>query len=582
MQTAPTSARSPQPGRPPIARVGPWPVSLAGRLVLFAIFLVSVTILLIGTLSYSRARRALEINARTALALAARDVASDFRLELSDVSSDIRNWSRLEVMRAILYMDVDKQLADFLRQVTEGRDTFRAMVVFDQSGRVVARRGEIRFASAPAQPSEARLVIARAPAGGGVPFVTIEAPVPYPNHTPAVMGTILVVLDPAALLDKLTAMALGPHRKLAVSLREIDGPTLARSGPGMDLDDIAADADRWILGRSKVPAVPDLALPPLEILVGDTVESALAPVVALRLQVLRVGLLALLAASALGALVAWRIGRPIRELTAEITAISESGNLDAEIHVGDARGEVGVLLSAFRDMLRSLSDVQARAVAQSRLALLGEIAANVAHEVRTPLSVMKTSAQLLARGQTPPEERDRLVRMIGDEVDRLNSVVTDLVDIARPKAVVYADEALVPIVLRAMTLCEAFAERAAVAIEKDIADDTLRVRCSADQIYQVVLNLLRNALQAVESGGRITVRVGSHDGWAALDVDDTGPGFTADALEKAFSPFFTTKNGGAGLGLAIAARIVEEHGGSIRAGNLPSGGARVSVRLSLG
>jgi two-component system sensor histidine kinase HydH len=230
-------------------------------------------------------------------------------------------------------------------------------------------------------------------------------------------------------------------------------------------------------------------------------------------------------------------------------------------------------------MTERLTVAQAEAVMQSRLALLGEIAANVAHEVRNPLSILKTSAQLLARRELPASEQRQLAAAVISEVDRLNAVVTDLVDLARPKVATYRLEALPDIVRRAGAFLAPTARKQGIELEERIEADVPRFHGNADQIYQVVLNVVHNSLQAISSTGRIVMRCRRDTDWVVLEVEDTGPGFAPEILSKVFTRFCTTKPDGTGLGLAISRRIVEEHGGTIVAENMSSGGARVRLQL---
>jgi signal transduction histidine kinase len=215
---------------------------------------------------------------------------------------------------------------------------------------------------------------------------------------------------------------------------------------------------------------------------------------------------------------------------------------------------------------------------QSRRAFLGEIAANIAHEVRTPLAVLKTSAQLLGRQELPRDEQRRLATNVAAEVDRLNGVVTSLVDLARPTPVRYRGEPLGDVVDRAVGFFTPEAAKLGVAISRTV-DDSVRVCGSAEQLHQVFLNGISNALQAMGGPGQLCVRCYRDDGWGIVDIEDTGPGFAPEVLARAFAPFHTTKAHGAGLGLAISRRIVEEHGGTIAAENPPGGGARLRIRL---
>jgi two-component system, NtrC family, sensor histidine kinase HydH len=230
-------------------------------------------------------------------------------------------------------------------------------------------------------------------------------------------------------------------------------------------------------------------------------------------------------------------------------------------------------------MMRNLAEAQAETLAQSRLAVLGEVAANVAHEVRTPLAVLKTSAQLLTRAELPPDEKRRLGTLVVGEVDRLNRVVTDLVDLGRPRSPQYRKESMPNAVDRALAFFSSTAKRRGVTLARDVADTPMLVNGSADQLHQVLVNLVHNAMQAVNGTGCVTVRCRVEGAWIVVEVDDTGSGFAPEVLDQAFTRFLTTREGGAGLGLVISRRIVEEHGGVIEASNLPHRGARVSLRL---
>jgi signal transduction histidine kinase len=246
-----------------------------------------------------------------------------------------------------------------------------------------------------------------------------------------------------------------------------------------------------------------------------------------------------------------------------------------------ASGEIGVLSSAFEVMLERLTAAQREAIHQSRLALLGEIAASLAHDVRTPLSVLKTSAQLLAAGQVPAAEQRDLARMVAAEVDRLNGVVSRLVDLARPHPVQVAPQPVEALVESATAVLRPWARSAGVAIEVPADGGELRVRVDRDQMQQVLMNLVHNAVQAASKPGRVALRWYRSPPWAVIEVEDSGAGFTTEALARAFSPFFTTKPEGVGLGLAIVKRLVEEQGGEVGARNVDAGGACVWIRLPL-
>jgi signal transduction histidine kinase len=243
-------------------------------------------------------------------------------------------------------------------------------------------------------------------------------------------------------------------------------------------------------------------------------------------------------------------------------------------------GEVGVLTDAFNAMLQRLAIAQRESVAQSRLALLGEIAASIVHDVRTPLSVLKTSAQLLGSAALSASEQQDLAGLIASEVDRLNRVVTNLADLGRPQATSRTPQAMQALAERTVSVLRPWARARQVTLDAG-GDPALGVHVDRDQLLQALLNVVHNAAQAAPSGGRVRLRWSAEPPWLAIEVTDTGPGFSREALERAFSPFFTTKPDGTGLGLAIAKRVVEAHGGEIGVRNAESGGACVWIRLPL-
>jgi len=371
---------------------------------------------------------------------------------------------------------------------------------------------------------------------------------------------------------------VGPHVGLVVRTRT--GTPLVDTSAALPGGTRAGwRATDVLTGSAEVPPLTDAVTPDLRVVVVEPSAVALAAVDALGATLLRVAIMVIALGSGLGALVAWWISRPIRRLTSTVQAISASGRVDVPVQVSPMSGEVGILATAFEGMMRNLADAQAEALAQSRLAVLGEVAANVAHEVRTPLAVLKTSAQLLTRPELPADEKRRLGTLVVGEVDRLNRVVTDLVDLGRPRSPQYRKESMPNAVDRALAFFSSTAKRRGVTLTREVADTPMLVNGSADQLHQVLVNLVHNAMQAVNGSGCVTVRCRLDGAWIVVEVDDTGSGFAPEVLDQAFTRFLTTREGGAGLGLVISRRIVEEHGGVIEASNLPQRGARVSLRL---
>ena len=547
---------------------------------MFAVLLASGVATLVGSLSYTRARRAMEREAQARLAMLAREVTEDLHRELEDRVADITNWSHLEIMRAVRYRDVDKELAQFFRQLLIDRDIYRGLACLDRSGIIVAAAGDTGGIVVDDPPRETRIVLTPGDGAQTRSLLQLETPIADPDNPGGELGTLVAVVEPLRMLRTAQSLigTVGPHIGLAVRTRA--GASLVDTTgavPGATPDD--RRGGDVLIGSATVPPLIGAEGPDLQAVVVEPAAVALGAVDALGATLLRVAIVVIALGSGLGALVAWWISRPIRRLTTTVQAISASGRLDSPVQFSPMSGEVGILAAAFQGMMTSLGEAQAETLAQSRLAVLGEVAANVAHEVRTPLAVLKTSAQLLARPELPPDEKRRLGTLVTGEVDRLNRVVTDLVDLGRPRSPQYRKESMPEAVDRALAFFSSSAERRGVTLAREVADVPMLVNGSADQLHQVLVNLVHNAMQALNGSGCVTVRCRREGAWIVVEVDDTGSGFAPEVLDKAFTRFLTTRDGGAGLGLVISRRIVEEHGGAIEASNLPERGARVCLRL---
>ncbi|MBY0460041.1 MAG: hypothetical protein K2V38_22220, partial [Gemmataceae bacterium] len=216
-----------------------------------------------------------------------------------------------------------------------------------------------------------------------------------------------------------------------------------------------------------------------------------------------------------------------------------------------------------------------------RLAAVGQLAAGVAHEIRNPL----TAAVLLieaARRDAAAALTDEDLDLIAAELHRIERSLQTFLDYARPPKLHRAAADLAAVARDAVGLARGRAEQQRVAVRLDAPPGGCRLDADPDQLRQVVLNLVLNALDAMPHGGTLTLDLrppGGPGGAAELTVTDTGPGIRADILPRLFEPFATGKETGLGLGLVVARRIAEDHGGTLTGGNRPGGGAAFTVRL---
>lgn len=223
-----------------------------------------------------------------------------------------------------------------------------------------------------------------------------------------------------------------------------------------------------------------------------------------------------------------------------------------------------------------------------RLAAVGQLAAGVAHEIRNPLTAIRSTMQYLLQGLDPAEPRHQLVAEILSEVDRINSTVGGLLSLSRAGEIHLTETDLTDLVSASIHLVQARAGEQGVDLEARLGSEPLCVLADAGQLKQVFLNLLLNALQSMPGGGRITVTaspwrspLGPGQRWAQIRIADTGPGIPSDQLRHVFDPFYTTKREGTGLGLAICYGIVERHQGEIQLESEVGKGTTASVRLPL-
>ncbi|KAF0242104.1 MAG: multi-sensor signal transduction histidine [Planctomycetota bacterium] len=232
-----------------------------------------------------------------------------------------------------------------------------------------------------------------------------------------------------------------------------------------------------------------------------------------------------------------------------------------------------------------IRDAQAQIVRAESLAAIGRLSAAIAHEVRNPLSGISAAAQALLKsaGQSGALAADlQLLRIIDRESKRLNRIITDFLQFARPRTPAPRRVAVPALVDSTLSLLEQ-EMGGRFKVEREFSADLPPAHVDGDQLKQVLINLILNSIQAMPSGGTLTMRARRAElpsGSAAeICIQDTGPGIPPGDLPRVFEPFFSTKKEGTGLGLAIAHQIVQAHGGSISAHGSPAGGALFRVLL---
>ena len=230
---------------------------------------------------------------------------------------------------------------------------------------------------------------------------------------------------------------------------------------------------------------------------------------------------------------------------------------------------------------RELQDSFEQIKRADRLAAIGQLSASLAHEIRNPLASIDGATNLIESEQTPQEMRKASLAIIRKEVQRLNRLLTNLLDFARPRKpefqTVHADRLIDGII----ALAGHSAEQKGITLHKDVSATVPPFECDPEQIKQVILNLVINALQAMTGSGEITLAARQLDSSVVISVRDQGPGINDEDLDKIFNPFYTTKDEGTGLGLSVVYQIVNQHGGVVTAVRNPEGGMTFSLTIPL-
>ncbi len=271
----------------------------------------------------------------------------------------------------------------------------------------------------------------------------------------------------------------------------------------------------------------------------------------------------------------------------EITCpVDDSGPLSLEVivtplSIGEQESFSGLVL-LFRDLteIRRLKEEVARS---QRLASIGRLAAGVAHEIRNPLSSIKGFATYFKERYKDVPQDQRTANIMVQEVDRLNRVVSQLLEFARPATIQKEATEILGLIKDSLRMVEDDAIKKSIRIEASSSNDEIVALVDPDRIKQVLLNLYLNAIEAMEEGGvlRVNAQKDSGDSIVSIVVEDTGHGIAHRDLPHVFDPYFTTKPSGTGLGLAIAHKIVESHGGELMIQSEEDKGTKVIIRLPI-
>jgi PAS domain S-box-containing protein len=233
------------------------------------------------------------------------------------------------------------------------------------------------------------------------------------------------------------------------------------------------------------------------------------------------------------------------------------------------------------DDVTDRAELEQKLVQADKLSSIGLLAAGVAHEVNTPLAVISTYAQMLAKQVADDSQKSMILDKIAKQTFRASEIVNSLLNFSRTSTTSFGDVSLNRVIRETLSLLEHQLQKSGIQVRTDLDAELPAVHGNTGKLQQVFLNLFLNARDAMASGGVLEVRTWSEGGGVRVEVADTGHGIAPEHLHRIYDPFFTTKAArkGTGLGLSVTYGIVQEHGGSIEVSNRTSGGARFRVEL---
>ena len=571
-------------------------ISLRTKLIAFAVALVVLPGGIYGVIAVLRSRADLERVVGRQLVAEARNAADGLAAFLRMERERLRSLARQDLMREIRVADVDKRISSFLAAARQGCAECVDLSVVPPDGRVVASSDPTLLGSTLA-PIEGIEGPAEVPGHAG-PVLRLGTPIPDPDVTGAVLGHLLVRYDWARTMDVVTRVrqSLGTV-DVDVAVFVVDGSrhviggvptrhgpwrlgsTVLRRSPETTPVASLAHVDRpaaMLVGEAGLPA----DLPGWRIIVAEPLRSAFAP--AYRTAVMLGTALGLTLLGALGVAVwaARRVTEPLADLTQAAARIGRGGEPTSPVAIR-SRDEIGMLARAFNRMHVDLRRAEQELIDAAKFAFVGELAAGVAHEVRTPLGVMRSATQLIERALETRDERVReLAHLLREEVDRIERVVSELLQLARPRALRVEPCEIGQVVFRAADFVETQASEKKIRVCRSARTPDPVALCDPDLVYQVALNLLVNAVQVLPAGGTIEVGVADPvDGLVGFFVRDDGPGLAPDVRDRIFEPFFTRRDGGVGLGLTFVRRVVDEHRGRVHVESAPGHGVAFHVHL---
>src|SRR3990170_3258469 len=285
----------------------------------------------------------------------------------------------------------------------------------------------------------------------------------------------------------------------------------------------------------------------------------------------------------------WKYTAPIHEVVNAAKAVA-AGDLSKKLEV-KRNDEIGELTKSFNEMIEKLrlqKELEDRLNQAEKLSALGQFASGIAHEIRNPLNFMNLSIDHVRKKFSPKDLKEkenfsRLMLKVKDEIRRLNDLISNFLNYGRPIKLNLKETELKKIIAEITALAEQKMQMDKINIKIDIPKNIPQLIIDKDQIKICFINVILNSIQAMPKGGSLTIKARTNQGDGNLDIifTDTGSGIDIQDMDKIFDPYFTTKDVGIGLGLALTKKIINEHKGEIFIYSRPGVGTNLTIRLPL-
>lgn len=552
------------------------------QLLLRGFFLTALLPMLIVTvLTFFQARTVLRAEIERDMLTRATAALSEVDRMMFERLQNVASWSRLEVMQEALIGDVDKRLSHFLRELSVSyRGVYHALYVVNGRQMIIASSDPAQIGKvAPASSAWLRIELAQHPLLlGAVHQQQLPIASDIVDADGQKIGTLWAIFDWGTIQ---TILNNTRSHGSAAALLDQQGRVLSSTADWQKIlkaHDVAVRVGSGTLAKAPI----------FDWQVGITQYRSVVMAPVHRMAVIFLLLLAIIAifATLLAAPLARKITRPLARLTQYAQRFMHSSALSLPPAEGPA--EVRAMNDAFAKMMDDLALSKENLTRAAKLAVAGEMAAAMSHEIRTPLGILRSSAQVLAREKNLSAEGLEVASFITTETERLNKLVTTLVDSARPRQPEFALHDMAALVEHAVAMLRMQANKKDIHLTlvmngslENAAPNTVMVECDGEQITQVLLNLLLNAIQVLPAGGKVVVSLFEAADSVTISVADNGAGVSDAQKEQIFDPFFTQRPGGIGLGLAVSRQIVTAHFGSltVEKSTLADSGADFRMKL---